>query len=216
MKALTTLAVVLAAATTGQAHADQWLVRAGATNVAPNSSSSFIAIDGTATDSKVDVDSNTQLGLTATYMLNPRFGVELLAATPFSHKVTAKGGALNGAQVGETSHLPPTVSAVYYFTDSGFRPYVGLGLNYTTFFDESVAADLEGLLGPSEMKLSDSWGWAAQIGADLDLNEKWQLNASVRYIDIRTDAEISNGTNRVTTEVDIDPYVYSLMVGYRF
>lgn len=206
----------MAAATAGQAHADQWLVRAGAAHVAPNTDSSFIAIDGTATDSEVDVDSNTQLGLTATYMLNPRFGIELLAATPFTHEITAKGGALNGAKVGEASHLPPTLSAVYYFTDSGFRPYVGLGLNYTTFFDEEVAADLEGLLGDSDMKLSDSWGWAAQVGADLELNERWSVNASVRYIAISTDAEITNGTNRVTADVDIDPYVYSLMVGYRF
>ena len=216
MKLLSMLALSFAALSAHQVNADQWLVRAGATTVQPNASSSFIAIDGAATDSKVDVDSNTQLGLTVTYMLQENWGVELLAATPFSHRVTAKGGALNGVRVGDAEHLPPTLSAVYYFSNGAFRPYLGLGVNYTTFFSESVDAELEGVLGDSKLTLKDSWGFAAQLGADYNFNDKWQLNASVRYIDIKTDAKITNGTSLVTTEVDIDPYVYSLMVGYRF
>lgn len=216
MKSLTTLALAIAALTAQQASANDWIVRAGVTSAQPNTSSSFIAIDGTATDSKVDIDGNTQLGLTATYLVNENWGVELLAATPFTHKVKAKGGALDGAGVGETQHLPPTLSAVYYFTNGDLRPYVGLGLNYTTFFSEDVDADLEGILGASKLTLKDSWGLAAQIGVDYNLNDQWQLNASMRYIDISTDAKITNGTNVVTADVDIDPYVYSLMVGYKF
>ncbi|WP_317628498.1 OmpW family outer membrane protein, partial [Escherichia coli] len=34
-------------------------------------------------------------------------------------------------------HLPPTLMAQWYFGDSGskFRPYIGAGINYTTFFN---------------------------------------------------------------------------------
>ncbi|MGK3947131.1 OmpW family outer membrane protein, partial [Streptomyces caeruleatus] len=61
------------------------------------------------------------------------FGVELLAATPFSHSVK-----MGDTEVAKVKHLPPTLMAQYYFGDvqSKVRPYVGIGVNYTTFFDE--------------------------------------------------------------------------------
>ena len=97
------------------------VVRFGPTYVDP-------AGDG-ALDGALDVDSNTQLGVSTSYMLNPNFGVAVLAATPFKHDIT-----LNGATIGSTKHLPPTVTAQYHFnTGTPFRPYVGAGVNYTQF-----------------------------------------------------------------------------------
>ncbi|RGP91016.1 hypothetical protein BC354_19150 [Vibrio cholerae] len=61
---------------------------------------------------------------------------EVLAATPFSHKISTSGGELGSlGDIGETKHLPPTFMVQYYFgeANSTFRPYVGAGLNYTTF-----------------------------------------------------------------------------------
>lgn len=83
-----------------------------------------------------NVSNNTQLGLTFTYMATDNIGVELLAATPFRHKV---GTAATG-NIATVHHLPPTLMAQWYFGDSSskLRPYIGAGINYTTFFDESV------------------------------------------------------------------------------
>ncbi|MCB1638885.1 MAG: hypothetical protein KDI15_08560, partial [Thiothrix sp.] len=78
------------------------VVRFGAAHVDP-------AGDG-ALDGALDVDSNTQLGVSASYMLNANFGVAVLAATPFKHDIT-----LNGTDIGSTKHLPPTVTAQYHF-----------------------------------------------------------------------------------------------------
>ena len=58
---------------------------------------------------KFKVNNNTQLGLTGTYMFTDNIGVELLAATPFSHEIK-----LGSALVGKTKHLPPSVYAQYY------------------------------------------------------------------------------------------------------
>src|SRR5690606_42037804 len=75
------------------------------------------------------------LGLNFAYMLTDKVGVELLAATPFSHDVGVTG-VLD--KLGSIKHLPPTVSLVYYPLDNGsaFQPYVGAGVNFTCFFDE--------------------------------------------------------------------------------
>lgn len=79
------------------------------------------------------VTNNTQLGLTFTYMATDNIGVELLAATPFRHKI----GTRATGDIATVHHLPPTLMAQWYFGDasSKFRPYVGAGINYTTFFD---------------------------------------------------------------------------------
>lgn len=54
-----------------------------------------------------DVSNNTQLGLTFTYMVTDNIGVELLAATPFRHKI---GTAATG-DIAIVHHLPPMLMA---------------------------------------------------------------------------------------------------------
>ncbi|HPQ95122.1 MAG: outer membrane beta-barrel protein [Thiothrix sp.] len=169
------------------------VVRFGPTYVDP-------AGDG-ALDGALDVDSNTQLGVSTSYMLNPNFGVAVLAATPFKHDIT-----LNGATIGSTKHLPPTVTAQYHFnTGTPFRPYVGAGVNYTQFFSEKST------LG--KLDLSHSWGLAAEAGFDYALTDKWAFNAGLWYADIDTKAKLDG--SKLDT-VKIDPWVYMLGMSYTF
>jgi outer membrane protein len=42
------------------------------------------------------------------------------------------------------------------------------------------------------------------------------LNASMWKIDIDTDASFNSALGKVTADVDIDPWVYMLSLGYRF
>ena len=124
-------------------------------------------------------------------MLTNNVGIELLAATPFSHDVGVKGmpgifAGLNG-NLGELKHLPPTLSVVYYPLDgsSAFQPYVGAGINYTWFFDTELSSEAESK-GFSGLDMKDSWGLAYQVGADYMLTDHIMLNARLRYIDIDT------------------------------
>lgn len=73
-------AAVMAAAPAAQAfEAGDFVVRAGAVHVAPDDSSDSITVGGApllgpGVDSRVTVDSNTQLGLRATYMFTDHLG----------------------------------------------------------------------------------------------------------------------------------------------
>ena len=217
------MTALLAVAGAAQAHeAGDMLLRGAVTTVAPDASSSPLVVDDVVVaGSEADVDDGTALGITFVYMLSDKFGLEVLASTPFSHDISAATGALGlgTVEAGETKHLPPTVSLQYFPADSGsaFQPYVGAGLNYTIFFDEDVDGQLEGVLGPGDLDLDASLGLALQAGFDYALNDKWLLNVGVWWVDIDTDATFTfdDGT-RVTTDVEIDPWVYSLSVGYRF
>jgi len=169
------------------------------------------------------MSSDTQLGLNFAYMLTSHVGIELLAATPFEHDVKIKGTALGAAngKLGTLKHLPPTLSVVYYPLDnkSPFQPYVGAGINYTWIYDEHVGSRASEA-GFSNFKAENSWGWAAQIGADYMINDKWMINAQARYIDISTKATVENNAvapgTRAKVNVDVDPMVYMVGIGYKF
>jgi outer membrane protein len=139
-------------------------------------------------------------------MINPNIGIELLAALPFQHDISLSGLGT----VAETDHLPPTLTLQYHFApQSTVRPYVGLGLNYTTFLN----TDTKGALQGADLDLDDSWGVAGQLGIDIDVAPNWFVNADLRYISIESDAKL-NGVGIGT--VEINPWVVGLTVGTRF
>ncbi|MFA0000645.1 outer membrane protein OmpW [Vibrio lentus] len=191
-----------------------FIIRAGAATVSPNDSSGAV-LDNS--DLEFSVDSNTQLGLTFGYMFTDNISFEVLAASPFSHNISVNGLG----KVADTKHLPPTFMVQYYFgqANSDFRPYVGAGINYTVFFDESLNGTGKSA-GLSDLSLDDSWGLAANIGIDYMINEDWFLNASVWYADIGTTAKykqtVNGTTTQYSTDVDIDPWVFMIGGGYNF
>ena len=183
------------------------IVRAGVAVVAPNESSQDVAGNG-----EFIINNNTQLGLNFGYMLTDNLGIELLAATPFSHDVSLKGVG----KIANTKQLPPTLVAQYYFGDaqSALRPYIGVGVNYTNFYDSEFTNDLNGAL--TDLSLSNSWGVAGQVGLDYQLSKNWLVNASVWYMQISTDVKFNLAEAPVKIETDIDPWVYMVSVGYTF
>ena len=214
------LAGAIAAPAAQAFQAGDIIVRAGAITVDPHESSSNIFTPATNTlpGTSATLNSDTQLGLNFAYMITDKVGIELLAATPFSHEVGIKGMPLNlDGKLGDIKHLPPTVSAVYYPLDSqsAFQPYVGLGINYTTFFNEKLTDQRQGQ-GFSNLNLDDSWGLAAQVGMDYMLTENLMLNAQLRYIDIDTEATVDSAFGKVKVDVDVDPMVYMVGLGYKF
>jgi len=197
------------------------IIRGGATMVSPDSGKSVIYLGGEDSTMSLTVADNVQIGLNFVYFYDNNWAVELLAATPFTHDVTIQdpNGVLgvDGAKLAEVSQLPPTLSALYYFdTSSKFKPYVGAGINYTIFFDEEFESTPESL-GLTDLELDGSFGLSFQVGADYQIDEKWHINASARYISIESEATFDvAGDNIGKANVDVDPMVYSIMLGYKF
>lgn len=169
------------------------VLRLGAAMVSPDG-------DG-ALDGALDVDDNTQLGISATYMLTDSLGIGVLGATPFKHDIT-----LSGEKIGSTRHLPPTVTLQYHPNlDSQFQPYVGAGFNYTHFYNESST------LG--DLELEESTGAALELGMDYAIAKNMGLNAAVWKADIDTDATLDG---EALDTVEIDPWVYMVGAYYDF
>ena len=191
---LSTALVALAAPAFAQNQGD-WTVGLGLGYLNPKSD------NGTLNNgASVEVDSDTRPIFTVEYFVRDNLGIELLAATPFKHDITLAGN-IDG---GSVKHLPPTLSLNYHFdTGSAWKPYVGAGLNYTIFFDESL----------SGLKLDNSFGVALQAGLDYQVTEKGAVRLNVRWFDIDSDVSL-NGQDLGTAE--IDPWLVGVSYVHKF
>ena len=109
--------------------------------------------------------------------------------------------------------MPPSLYLQYYFLDKDAkaRPYVGAGVNYTTFFSEkSTFAPV------TDLKLKDSWGPVVNAGVDIGLTDNLFLNTSVWYAKIKTKATFKLGGEEQKADVTLDPMVFFIGLGYKF
>lgn len=198
------LAVVMTALTlmTGVASAQEtpWLVRVRAVHLDPADKSD--PVGGTGASDRIGVSSKTIPELDVSYFFTKNIAAELVLTYPQKHDVS-----LDGAKIGTVKHLPPTLLAQYHFMpDAQFRPYVGAGVNYTTFSKNNLlngAASLE----------HDSIGLALQAGADVAIDKHWSINFDVKKVQIRSDVLIGGAK---ASRVKIDPVLLGVGVGYRF
>jgi outer membrane protein len=180
---------------------DPWVIKVGAHDVNPKSDNGTLAGGALA----VDVGSSLRPSAMLEYLLTRNIGIELLAAWPFEHNVK-----LNGVDAAQTRQLPPTLSLQYHFLpQTSLSPFVGVGLNFTRFFNVNERGPLTG----TDLTLGNSWGFAAHGGLDWRINEQWLAGVDLRWIVIDTTARV-NGVKVGT--VNVDPLVYGAYVGYRF
>lgn len=200
------VALAAAAAALPAAYAQdtgKWIVRGRAVNL-DSANTNGTPVPGLKIDNKVipEVD--------ITYFFSPNVAAELILTYPQKQTVSATGAS----NLGTFKHLPPTLTAQYHFTGmSGFRPYVGAGINYTNISDVKLQAAAAALEAGTVNLKRNSWGLAVQAGVDIPLGGGWLLNADIKKVQIKTDVLVDN-VNAGTFKVD--PILFGIGVGKRF
>lgn len=193
------------------AHAsvlDHVQIKLGVSVLAPDDSAS------TSIGGDVDISDATVPSLQLEYFLNDTWSVELLCCIA-THDVGAVDTAAGDVDLGEVTHFPPTLTVKHRWTGFGaFEPYVGAGVNYTAFIDEELPSP--GAVAVNSISYGESWGPAVQIGFDYRIDEHWAVNLDVRRIWINTDVDMTTSAGAVSADVDIDPWVVTTAIGYRF
>ncbi|MBI1732434.1 MAG: OmpW family protein [Gammaproteobacteria bacterium] len=216
------------------AETGDWLVRARGIAIVTDDSSGPIHLEAGGISTPLDgsgvgVDTNFVPELDVTYMVTDNIGIEAIAGIAI-HDVDLEGpgpllsslGFTDGFKIFDSWVLPPTVTVQYHFMpENNIRPYVGVGVNYTAFLWNDATDKLEAAVGPVDVDMDNGFTWAAQIGADVDINDKWYFNVDVKYIDIDSTASllIKNGAFANTglrVNVDINPWVVGAGIGLRF
>jgi outer membrane protein len=157
--------------------------------------------------------------------LSPHFAAELAFGWPPLTKTEGQGPATlgsvpyNGQVISTARWIAPTVFLEYVFCDEGarLRPFIGIGVNYTTFYDrDSTAAGNAASGGPTKLELTNSTGPAATAGLNYKINNRWDLNASYSFS--RVDTTLTAYTAGIvrTTTIDFNPQALVVSVGYRF
>jgi len=209
-------AALTAIAASAPAYAEQGdvLVRARAIVVAPTEDSG--GVEPTFPSDGVSVTNSFAPEIDFSYFVTNNIGLELIAATT-KHDVKGKGGLEPVGKLVDTWVLPPTLTLQYHFTPKAkVRPYVGVGLNYTIFYNEDASDGLENAIGDTKVKLKNSFGYALQAGVDIDVGKNLFLNFDVKYIDIDTKATLNTGGLVNQVKVSIDPIVAGVGIGMRF
>jgi outer membrane protein len=219
---LAALGLVLACAGAAQSaaayEAGDLLIRGRVIAVDPREDSGAVKSNGVAIPgSGVGLDSDVTPELDFTYMLTPNWGLELILASS-EHDVSGTGSLAGLGKLFDARTLPPTLTVQYHFNTNGtVRPYAGIGVNYTLFFNEDATSGFKTAMGgKASVELDDSWGLAANVGVDYAINKDWFVNADVKYIDMDTTATIKTIAGRLKVDVDIDPWVYGIGIGRRF
>ncbi len=180
------------------------LVRLRAIGFMPDSGGATAQLGGDA-----DVGSSVVPELDFTYFFTKHIAAELILAT-MEHKVDLRGSSSGDLDLGRVKILPPHLNLQYHFRpDKTFSPYLGAGIGYVFFYDEEDGSSI------SSINYKNSVSWSLQAGLDYKLNDRWSLNLDLKKVFVDTELHI-NGGGVTAGDIDLDPWVFGLGIGYRF
>jgi outer membrane protein len=157
--------------------------------------------------------------------LTPDIDVELAMGYPPLAKVKGSGpetlGSVpyNGQVVSSARWIAPTLLLEYNFlsVNSPFRPYIGVGVNYTTFYDrDSTSAGNAASGGPTRTSLTASVGPAAVVGLTYRITDRWHLHGSYGISQVKTNLTADTDGVIRTSRISFGPQALIVSIGYSF
>ena len=180
--------------TFAQANDGPWMVRVRAVNLQSSNSDS--------TGLGLSINDKVIPEFDVSYFFTPNIAAELILTVPQQHDLSS---SVLGGKIGTITHLPPTLLAQYHFDASGFKPYIGAGINYTDFTSVDLPAGVD-------IKRS-SFGGALQVGVDIPLSGNMYLNFDVKKVYLGTEVSV-NGVDQGA--FNVDPLLVGVGIGWRF
>ncbi len=194
----------------GSALAQNHAVKAGIVRYDAHSRTNGVTGIGIPPGADAEVGDATTLLLTYEYEIKPNVGIELAVGIPPRIKAKATGSVAFLGEVLSARNVAPTLLLNYHLGQKGdrWRPYVGLGINYTKFTDVTTPYGWD-------VKLRDSVGMAVHAGVNVALAKDWGLFASVARVDVKSKL-VATGAVVLESKIDFRPWTYETGLFYRF
>jgi outer membrane protein len=157
--------------------------------------------------------------------LSPHFDAELALGVPPLTRTVAKGPATvgsvpyNGQTIATARWLAPSALVKYYFfsPDALFRPYLGIGVNYTKFYSRQVTPAGEAISGgPTSLSLPVSVGPVGTVGLSWQPLQRVVVNLSASESWVTSTLSTDTAGVLRKSHVEFYPRAIVLAVGYRF
>jgi outer membrane protein len=193
------------------------MVRALVTVVEPDADATVRAGGAVIPGANADVSTEVIPALTLSYFLSQNLALELFCCFA-KHEIDGTGALAPLGEIADTWIFPPALTLQYHFNGLGaWKPYVGAGAQFIGFFDEGTGANR---LGATSVDIDDAFGFTLQAGLDVSIGNGWYLNADVKKTWLDTTVTWRNnaalGGVNVKGDADIDPWIFSAGLGYRF
>lgn len=210
---------LIASPVAAQDRAGEVQVKLLATGVLPDGEIDQVNVDlvGLPTGTDTKATDNYVPTIAVEYFVTDNFSIETIAGIS-QHDVDAISGFSVGTElVSDARVIPATVTAKLHVDLGGVKPYVGAGPAYFLWIADDPGAAVVPL-GVTETNLSDEFGVALQAGVDVELGEGgFGLNLDAKRYFIGTTAQwFAGNTLVIETEHDLDPWVLSAGVSFRF
>jgi outer membrane protein len=157
--------------------------------------------------------------------LSPHLVAQLAAGVPPKTETVGKGPAylgsvpFDGQVVSTAKWFSPSVVLNYVFRDESeaLRPYLGVGVNYTKFYDlQSTAAGNAANGGPTAISLTSSVGPVVTAGLRWHIKDRWSAYVSYDYAYVSSDYTGNTAGVIRTTTVRFNPTTVVAAVGFAF
>lgn len=223
MKKTYIIASALLSLASASALAQDNTVRIGAVHININSESPDLTSNGpaflTPQPAGITVGNANTVYFGYTRRLTEHFSLDVALGIPPKHEVMGRGTLAPYGVTATVKQRAPTVFINYNFgsAEDKFRPFVGIGMNYTQFFDaNSTPVGDIATGGPTKIDLKESFGVAGQLGVTYKLDDRWSVCASFAGAKVKTDMTATTGSIQRMTTINFRPTVYSMSVGYSF
>jgi outer membrane protein len=163
--------------------------------------------------------------LAATYTPDAHWVFQISAGVPPKTETIGKGPAelgsvpYNGQIVSTARWFAPTLIFNYVFGPETWavRPYIGLGINYTHFYDlQSTSAGDAANGGPTAISLSSSTGPEGTVGFSWKVADRWHVYGSYSRTKISSDFTGNTAGTIRRTHIDFKPSAFVVSAGYSF
>jgi len=157
--------------------------------------------------------------------LSPHLVAQLAAGVPPKTETVGKGPAylgsvpFDGQVVSTAKWFSPSLLVNYVFRDESeaLRPYLGVGVNYTKFYDlQSTAAGNAANGGPTAISLTSSVGPVVTAGIRWHIKDRWSAYVSYDYAYVSSDYTGNTAGVIRTTTVRFNPTTVVAAVGFAF
>ncbi len=183
-----------------------WQIRLRALGVITRDSGHVNGIDG----SDLSYSDTVVPELDISYYFTDNIAAELILGTTYAN-IDAAGSIDALGKVGKTWLLPPTLTLQYHFTDFGaFKPYVGAGVNYTLFYNQSGKGAF------SDLDVENEFGAALQVGFDYMVDEHWGVNFDVKKLFLEPEWKVNLDGAPLSGKAKLDPWLIGTGITYRF